>query len=128
METLKKVTAGASTTDQKFIVGVVICLLILAIWLYYSSRAIPTLTEGMTKWRMPRFVNGRIEMFTARDTQQVMSLAADPTMTWDKFNKATATLGLHPYTFVRLQDYAKKGQLSQVITAQLISADHTLKR
>jgi hypothetical protein len=128
MESAQRITSGP-TTDQRIAVGLVICLLLIAMWLFYTGRAgIPTLTENMTSWRMPRFVNGRIEFFTAKDTLLVMQLASKPNMTWDVFSKATAPLKLHPFTFVRLQDYAKKGQLSQIIAAELISADHTLKR
>jgi hypothetical protein len=128
METTQRVTSGA-TPDQKFMISIAVAILLISLWLFYTSRSgIPTLTENMTRWRMPRFANGRIEFFTAKDTLLVMQLASKPDMTWDVFSKATTALNLHPYTFVRLQDYAKKGQLSQVIAAELISADHTLKR
>lgn len=120
------VHVGGLTEDQTcYVKCFLVLLLIFVVFVWFNNRrSIPVLQEHMTWWKMPRFFQGKVENFTARDAQMVMAAAADPQINWDKFQARVGHLKLHPLTFVKLQDLAKKNQLSQVMAAYLISDDH----
>lgn len=122
---METVNVHKITTDQKCCIAVFVVIALLSLWMWYRARGpVPVLQEHMTSWRAMRVVNGEFEPFTAADARGVMVAMQDPHITWDVFQAKFAKLKLHPLTFAKLQDSAKKNNLTQVLTAYLIADDH----
>lgn len=122
---MEHVRMSEMSNDHWCCIGFLVFFVLLFVWMCACNRgAPPTLQENMAHWKSIRVVSGNFETFTASDTRAVMAAVSDPKITWEVFSSKFAKLKLHPATFVRLVDAAKKGNLSQVQTAYMIADDH----
>lgn len=122
---MEHVRVTEMTSDHWCCIGLLIFFALMFVWMCAHNKGTPpTLQENMAHWKSLRVVRGKFETFTAADTRAVMAAVSDPKITWEVFNSKFSLLKLHPATFARLVDAAKKGNLSQVKTAYLIADDH----